>query len=231
MIADSNKEWKKADSFYETAVGLTTRPAGVMNNWGYSKLTRGDFATAERLFSDAIRQDDSLFTAKNNLILARGAQQKYSLPVMSMTQEERAQLLYTLGLSAIKQNAIQASARACCVTPSTPIRSISKKPCARLARLRADVRYWAKESKCKLTPFRPCCLRCSACRSAFSRSTCHEATSGSRMRPSGRFSPSSCHRSCHPAPVGCPMALCGYAIAFVYGDLDVDGPRKWAVAT
>ena len=103
MIADSNKEWKKADSFYETAVGLTTRPAGVMNNWGYSKLTRGDFAAAERLFSDAIRQDDSLFTAKNNLILARGAQKKYSLPVMHSTQEERAQLLYTLGLSAIKQ--------------------------------------------------------------------------------------------------------------------------------
>lgn len=103
MIADSNQEWKKADSFYETAVGLTTRPAGVMNNWGYSKLTRGDFAAAERLFSDAIRQDESLFTAKNNLILARGAQKKYSLPVMSTSQEERAQLLYSLGLSAIKQ--------------------------------------------------------------------------------------------------------------------------------
>ena len=50
MIADSNKEWKKADSFYEVAVGLTTRPAGVLNNWGYSKLTRGDFDEAERLF-------------------------------------------------------------------------------------------------------------------------------------------------------------------------------------
>ncbi|WP_135506304.1 tetratricopeptide repeat protein [Roseovarius aestuariivivens] len=103
MIADSNKEWKKADSFYETAIGLTTRPAGVMNNWGYSKLTRGDFAAAESLFSDAIRQDDKLFTAKNNLVLARGAQKKYSLPVMQTTQVERAQLLYTLGLSAIKQ--------------------------------------------------------------------------------------------------------------------------------
>ena len=103
MIADSNQEWKKADSFYETAVGLTTRPASVMNNWGYSKLTRGDFEAAERLFTDAIRQDDKLFTAKNNLILARGAQKKYSLPVMQTSQVERAQLLYTLGLSAIKQ--------------------------------------------------------------------------------------------------------------------------------
>lgn len=103
MVADSNKEWKKADSFYETAIGMTTRPASVMNNWGYSKLTRGDFEAAERLFSDAIRQDDKLFTAKNNLILARGAQKKYSLPVIQSSQVERAQLLYTLGLSAIKQ--------------------------------------------------------------------------------------------------------------------------------
>ena len=103
MIADSNQDWKRADSFYETAVGLTTRPAGVMNNWGYSKLTRGDFGDAERLFSDAVRQDQNLFTAKNNLILARGAQRKYTLPVLQTSQSERAQLLYTLGLSAIKQ--------------------------------------------------------------------------------------------------------------------------------
>ncbi len=103
MVADSNQEWKKADSFYETAIGLTTRPAGVMNNWGYSKLTRGDFADAERLFSDAIRQDSGLFTAKNNLVLARGAQKKYTLPVVPASQTERAQLLYTLALSAIKQ--------------------------------------------------------------------------------------------------------------------------------
>ncbi|MEL7254622.1 MAG: tetratricopeptide repeat protein [Pseudomonadota bacterium] len=103
MVADSNREWDKADSFYETAVGLTTRPAGVMNNWGYSKLTRGDYAGAERLFADAIRQDSSVFTAKNNLILARGAQKNYTLPVLPTTQSERAQLLYTMALSAIKQ--------------------------------------------------------------------------------------------------------------------------------
>ncbi len=107
LIADSNKEWKKADSFYETAVGLTTRPAGVLNNWGYSKLTRGDFADAERLFTDAIRQDPKLFTAKNNLILARGAQRNYALPVIPMDQTERAQLLHTLGLAAVKQGDVQ----------------------------------------------------------------------------------------------------------------------------
>ncbi len=107
MVADSNKEWKKADSFYETAVGLTTRPSGVLNNWGYSKLTRGDYKDAERLFSDAIRQDTALFTAKNNMVLARGAQRNYNLPVIPMSQTERAQLLHTLGLSAIKQGDVE----------------------------------------------------------------------------------------------------------------------------
>ncbi len=104
MVADSNEEWQNADSFYETAVGLTTSPAGVLNNWGFSKLTRGDYAGAERLFSDALRNDRDLFTAKNNLVLARGAQRNYDLPVISMSQTERAQLLHTLALTAIKQN-------------------------------------------------------------------------------------------------------------------------------
>ena len=103
MVADANKDWKRADSFYEIAVSLTTRPAGVMNNWGYSKLTRGDYAEAERLFGEAIRQDQALFTAKNNLVLARGAQRNYNLPVIPMGQIERSQLLHTMALAAIKQ--------------------------------------------------------------------------------------------------------------------------------
>lgn len=104
MVADSNKQWKKADSFYEIAAGLTTTPAGVLNNWGFSKLTRGDASGAEKLFTQALTYDPSRFTTKNNLVLARGAQRKYELPVVQMTQPEKAELLYTLALSAIKQN-------------------------------------------------------------------------------------------------------------------------------
>jgi tetratricopeptide (TPR) repeat protein len=103
MVADSDKNWKKADSFYEIAAGLTTTPAGVLNNWGFSKLTRGDNAGAEKLFDEALTYDPSLFTAKNNLVLARAAQRKYDLPVVRMTQTERAELLYSMGLAAIKQ--------------------------------------------------------------------------------------------------------------------------------
>lgn len=103
MVADANKNWKKADSFYETAAGLTTKPASVLNNWGYSKLTRADYAGAAKLFAEALTHEPSLFTAKNNLVLARAAQGKYDLPVVAMTQTERAQLLYTAALSAIKR--------------------------------------------------------------------------------------------------------------------------------
>lgn len=103
MVADSRKEWRKADSFYEIASGLTPRPAGVLNNWGFSKLNRREFAAAERLFAQALTFEPGLFTAKNNLVLARGAQRNYDLPVIAMDQTERANLLYTLALTAIKQ--------------------------------------------------------------------------------------------------------------------------------
>ncbi|MGI9389928.1 MAG: tetratricopeptide repeat protein [Boseongicola sp.] len=103
MIADSNEEWKSADSFYEIAVGLTTKPSGTLNNWGYSHLTRGNYVEAERLFGEALTYDATLFTAKNNLVLARAAQRRYEMPVVQMTQVERAQLLHTAALSAIKQ--------------------------------------------------------------------------------------------------------------------------------
>lgn len=103
MVADSDKNWKKADSFYEIAAGLTTTPSGVLNNWGFSKLTRGDAPGAEKLFMEALTYDPSLFTAKNNLVLARAAQRKYDLPVVRMTQVERAEMLYSMALAAIKQ--------------------------------------------------------------------------------------------------------------------------------
>jgi Tfp pilus assembly protein PilF len=103
LVADSKHQWKKADSFYEIAVGLTNKPQGVLNNWGFSKLTRGDATGAEKLFVQALTYDPSMFTAKNNLVLARAAQHKYDLPIVDMTQEERAQLLYTAGLAAVKQ--------------------------------------------------------------------------------------------------------------------------------
>lgn len=103
MIADSKQQWPRADHFYETAAGMTTRPANVFNNWGYSKLKRGAPREAEPLFMQALQHDPNLFTAKNNLALARAGQGNYSLPLVRMTQQERAVLLYTMGIAAIRK--------------------------------------------------------------------------------------------------------------------------------
>lgn len=51
----------------------------------------------------ALTYEPTLFTAKNNLVMSRGAQRKYDLPVIEMTQTERAELYYTMGLTAVKQ--------------------------------------------------------------------------------------------------------------------------------
>ncbi len=103
MIADSKQQWSRADHFYETAAGLTTRPANVFNNWGFSKLTRGNPREAEQLFTQALQHDPNLFTAKNNLALARAGQGNYSLPLVQMTQQERAKLLFTMAIAAIRK--------------------------------------------------------------------------------------------------------------------------------
>ncbi|MBR3369934.1 MAG: tetratricopeptide repeat protein [Rhodobacteraceae bacterium] len=103
IIADSKQQWQKADHFYETAAGLTTRPASVLNNWGYSKLTRGAPRDAESLFTQALQHDPDLFTAKNNMALARAAQGNYSLPLVRMSQQERAMLLHTMAIAAIRK--------------------------------------------------------------------------------------------------------------------------------
>lgn len=107
MVADANNQWDRADSFYETAVGLTTRPANVLNNWGFSHMTRGDNAGAEELFLRAISYDPDLFTAKNNLVIARASQGNYSMPLVNMTQIERAQLLHTAALTAIRRGEVE----------------------------------------------------------------------------------------------------------------------------
>ena len=102
MLADADEAWGRADGFYEAATELSPAPAGILNNWGFSKLARGDAPGAERLFERAIEADPKLFTAKNNLAMARGARGEYEVPLVPMTQTERATVLHTLGLAAVK---------------------------------------------------------------------------------------------------------------------------------
>lgn len=102
LVADHFKEWEKADNFYDISRGLTTRPAQVLNNWGISKLDRGKYTEAEKLFKQAITADSTMFTAKNNLVITLGKQGVYRLPVIPMNDKERATLLYNLAREAIR---------------------------------------------------------------------------------------------------------------------------------
>ncbi len=102
MVADYRKQWSRSDSFYAAALGLTTRPAPVYNNWGISMLARGNQKGAEEKFRQAISFDPGMFNAKNNLAISRAKKRDYELPVVPMTTTERAQLLYNIALQAVR---------------------------------------------------------------------------------------------------------------------------------
>lgn len=104
MAADQRADWETADRHYEAARRLTTRPANVLNNWGVSKMSRGDMVAAEDALIEAVTYDPKLFSAKNNLVIARGLQGKYRLPVIPMNEEEKAQLLHNLAIIALRQD-------------------------------------------------------------------------------------------------------------------------------
>ena len=53
----------------------------------------------EKVRSDALR----LFSAKNNLAIARGLQGNYQLPVVPMTETEKAIMLNNLGVIAVRR--------------------------------------------------------------------------------------------------------------------------------
>ena len=115
---------KKADSFYETAAGLTTKPAGVMNNWGYSRADPRRLSRApSALFARAITYDPrSLHRQEQPGAWRRGAQRKYDLPVVPMDPGRA-------GASCCTPWPCRPSSRAtwldrqgaACSTPSTPI--------------------------------------------------------------------------------------------------------------
>lgn len=103
MLADHNKDWGAADAAYEKAKELSTQPAPIYNNWGVSKLARGETKGAEQAFEQALTYDPKMFSAKNNLTIAYGLQKQYRLPLVTLTDEERAILLHNLAVIALRQ--------------------------------------------------------------------------------------------------------------------------------
>lgn len=106
MVADNRKEWQKADTYYQQAREKTTRPASIYNNWGISKIARGDRGGAEEMFIKAISYDSSMFSAKNNLAISRATRKVYDLPIVPMTKAEEAELLHNIALQAIRNGDI-----------------------------------------------------------------------------------------------------------------------------
>lgn len=104
MLSDNYQRWEEADTYYAKARSLTSQPATILNNWGVSKMSRGDLQGAVRHFTDAVRYEPDGFGAKNNLAIARALQGNYALPVVPLSEEERAQLYHNMALVALRQN-------------------------------------------------------------------------------------------------------------------------------
>lgn len=103
LLADQDQDWEAADAAYAKAERLSPRPAAVINNWGVSLMARGDLKAAEKLFLRAISYDATLFNAKNNLAIVRGLQGDYTVPVVPLTDDERAIILNNLGIIAMRR--------------------------------------------------------------------------------------------------------------------------------
>lgn len=100
MLADHEKDWAGADAAYARAEELANNPANILNNWGVSKMSRGELDEAEVLFERALSFDSRLFNAKNNLVISRGLRGIYQLPIVPMTETEKAIMLNNLGVIA-----------------------------------------------------------------------------------------------------------------------------------
>lgn len=73
VLADSSQDWAVADRAYSRAQQLAPSEARIVNNQGWSKLLRGDWAGAAALFEQAAGQDPRSDRIANNLELARAA--------------------------------------------------------------------------------------------------------------------------------------------------------------
>jgi Flp pilus assembly protein TadD len=103
MVADQAQDWAASDAAYGRAEKLSAQPAPVLNNWGVSQMSRGDLAAAAAVFDRALSYDSTLFSAKNNLAIARSLQGIYQLPLVPMTDEEKAVLLNNMGIVAMRR--------------------------------------------------------------------------------------------------------------------------------
>ncbi|MEX2517875.1 MAG: tetratricopeptide repeat protein [Paracoccaceae bacterium] len=107
MLADQRSDWTAADIAYEQARRHSANPARILNNWGVSKMSRGETEAAAKTFEEALSFDPRLFNAKNNLAVARALKGEYRLPLVSMTEVERAIMLHNIGVIALRRGDVR----------------------------------------------------------------------------------------------------------------------------
>ena len=73
VLADMKQDWATADDSYAHARQLAPSEANIVNNQGWSKLLRGDWAGALPLFEDAAALDSTSERIANNLELVHAA--------------------------------------------------------------------------------------------------------------------------------------------------------------
>lgn len=110
MLADQRSDWSGADAAYERARSVSANPAAILNNWGVSRMSRGEYEAAQRTFEEAVAHNPRLFSIKNNLAVSRALQGEYRLPLVTMNEEERATILHNVGVVALRRGD-QAEAR------------------------------------------------------------------------------------------------------------------------
>ena len=103
MLADHRSDWTGADAAYERARSLSANPATILNNWGVSRMSRGEYKAAQRTFEEAVAHNPRLFSIKNNLAVSRALQGEYRLPLVSISAEERATMLHNVGIIALRR--------------------------------------------------------------------------------------------------------------------------------
>lgn len=73
VLADFTHDWRAADLSYARAHELAPKEAKIINNQGWSKLLRGDWAAAVPFFEEATALDHKSERIANNLELAKEA--------------------------------------------------------------------------------------------------------------------------------------------------------------
>ncbi|WP_333834565.1 tetratricopeptide repeat protein [Rubrimonas sp.] len=100
LVADRARDWSAADAAYARALAGAENKAAALNNWGVSRLARGDASAAIATFERALATDPKLFAAKNNLAIARAMRGDYALPDGVESDRERAVLQHNMALVA-----------------------------------------------------------------------------------------------------------------------------------